>query len=251
MDRGLSGAVERNSEPLFVIAEKSSFFYLYENRIFTMVHKLSQQNSIANQFLAELRDVNIQKDRLRFRHNLERIGELLAYEMSKALPFKRLEVETPLGIAGTYVPSQPLVLAPILRAALPMHQGMLRHFDHAENAFVSAYRQHHKDGSFEINIEYLSCPNLNNKILVIIDPMLATGASMELALKELVKHGQPVQVHFATVIASPYGVERLERLFPHAQIWMAELDEELTAKSYIVPGLGDAGDLAFGPKLQD
>ena len=216
-----------------------------------MVHKLSQQNTIANQFLAELRDINIQKDRMRFRLNLERIGELLAYEISKSFPFERLEVETPMGIANTYVPSQPVVLAPILRAALPLHQGMLRFFDRAENAFISAYRQHHKDGSFEINLEYLSCPNLNNKILVIIDPMLATGASMELAYRELAKHGQPVQIHFATVIASPYGVERLERLFPQAQIWMAELDEELTAKSFIVPGLGDAGDLAFGPKLQD
>lgn len=216
-----------------------------------MVHILSQQNSIANQFLAELRDVNIQKDRLRFRHNLGRIGELLAYELSKTLPYQRLEVETPLGIANTYVTSQPIVLAPILRAALPMHEGMLRYFDRAENAFISAYRQHHKDGSFEINLEYLSCPNLGDKILVIIDPMLATGASMELAYKELVKHGQPVQVHFVTVIASPYGLERLERLFPQANVWMAELDEELTAKSFIVPGLGDAGDLAFGPKLQD
>jgi uracil phosphoribosyltransferase len=216
-----------------------------------MVYKLSQQHSIANQFLAELRDVNIQKDRMRFRANMERIGELLAYEISKSLPYQRKEVETPLGIANTYLCSQPLVLAPILRAALPVHQGMLRFFDKAENAFVSAYRQHHKDGSFEINLEYLSCPNLNGKILIVIDPMLATGASMELALRELMKHGQPVQVHFATIVASPYGLERLERIFPHAHIWMAELDEELTAKSFIVPGLGDAGDLAFGPKLQE
>lgn len=216
-----------------------------------MVHKLSQQHSIANQFLAELRDLNNQKDRMRFRFNLERLGEMLAYELSKTLPYERIEVETPLGIASTYLPSQPIVLAPILRAALPLHQGMLRIFDRAENAFVSAYRRHHKDGSFEINLEYLSCPDLHNKLLVVIDPMLATGASMELALKELMKHGHPVQVHFATVVASPYGLERLERLFPQAHIWMAELDEELTAKSYIVPGLGDAGDLAYGPKLQE
>ncbi|MCB9282464.1 MAG: uracil phosphoribosyltransferase [Lewinellaceae bacterium] len=216
-----------------------------------MVHELSQHHTIANRFLAELRDVNIQKDRQRFRFNMERIGEILAYEISKTLPFKRVEVETPLGVANTYVPSQNVVLAPILRAALPLHQGMLRIFDEAENAFISAYRHHHKDGSFEINLEYLSCPNLSNKILIVIDPMLATGSSMELALTELVKNGQPVQVHFATVIASPYGLERLERLFPNAHVWMAELDEELTAKSYIVPGLGDAGDLAFGPKLQD
>lgn len=216
-----------------------------------MVHKLSQQHTIANQFLAELRDNNIQKDRMRFRFNLERIGEMLAYEISKTLPYKRLEVETPLGVANTYVPSQSLVLAPILRAAIPVHQGMLRIFDHAENAFVSAYRRHHKDGSFEINMEYLSCPDLHNKILVVIDPMLATGASMELAVKELSKYGNPVQIHFATILASPYGLERLERLFPNAHIWMVELDEELTAKSFIVPGLGDAGDLAFGPKLQE
>jgi len=216
-----------------------------------MVYKLSQQHSIANQFLAELRDVNIQKDRMRFRANMERIGELLAYEISKTLPYERKNVETPLGIANTYLPAQSLVLAPILRAALPLHQGMLRFFDRAENAFISAYRQHHKDGSFEINLEYLSCPNLNGKILIVIDPMLATGASMELALRELMKHGQPVQVHFATIVASPYGLERLERIFPHAHIWMAELDEELTAKSFIVPGLGDAGDLAYGSKLQE
>jgi uracil phosphoribosyltransferase len=216
-----------------------------------MVHKLSKNHSIVNRFLSELRDVTIQKDRQRFRFNMERIGEILAYEISKTLPFKRAEVETPLGIANTYVPSQEVVLAPILRAALPLHQGMLRIFDQAENAFVSAYRRHHKDGSFEINLEYLSCPDLSNKILVIIDPMLATGSSMELSLKELSRHGHPVQVHFATVVASPYGLERLERLFPNAHIWMAELDEELTAKSFIVPGLGDAGDLAYGPKLQE
>ena len=216
-----------------------------------MVHKLSQHLTVANQFLAELRDAHTQKDRQRFRFNMERIGELLAYEISKTFPYKAIEVETPLGVAKTKVPSLPVVLAPILRAALPMHQGMLRFFDQSENAFVSAYRQHHKDGSFEINLEYLSCPELKGKILIIIDPMLATGSSMELALKELRKSGIPKQVHFATVIASPYGLERLERLFPQAHIWMAELDEELTAKSYIVPGLGDAGDLAFGSKLQE
>ena len=216
-----------------------------------MVHKLSKNHSIVNRFLSELRDVTIQKDRQRFRFNMERIGEILAYEISKTLPFKRIEVETPLGIANTYVPSQEVVLAPILRAALPLHQGMLRIFDQAENAFVSAYRRHHKDGSFEINLEYLSCPDLSNKVLVIIDPMLATGSSMELSLKELSRHGHPVQVHFVTVVASPYGLERLERLFPNAHIWMAELDEELTAKSFIVPGLGDAGDLSYGPKLQE
>ena len=216
-----------------------------------MVHKLSQHHTVANQFLAELRDVRIQNDRQRFRLNMERIGELLAYEISKTFTYKSTEVETPMGVAKTHVPSEQVVLAPILRAALPLHQGMLRIFDQAENAFVSAYRQHHKDGSFEINLEYLSCPNLENKNLIIIDPMLATGSSMELTLNELSKNGQPSQVHFATVIASPYGVERIERLFPKTHIWMAELDEELTAKSLIVPGLGDAGDLAFGSKLQE
>jgi uracil phosphoribosyltransferase len=216
-----------------------------------MIFNLSEQNSIANRFVAELRDVHIQKDRMRFRRNLERLGEVLAYEISKTLQYTTKDVETPLGIAQVQLPAQPIVLSTILRAGLPLHQGMLNVFDDASNAFISAYRLHHKDGTFEINLEYVSCPNIDDSVLIITDPMLATGASMSLAAKELHQHGQPAAVHFVTAIASSYGLEYIRRIFPQAYIWMGALDEELTAKSYIVPGLGDAGDLSYGPKLQD
>jgi uracil phosphoribosyltransferase len=216
-----------------------------------MIFNLSETNSIANRFIAEIRDVKIQNDRMRFRRNMERIGEVLAYEISKTLKYKEIEVETPLGIAKTYVPERPVVLATILRAGLPLHQGMLNYFDKSENAFISAYRKHHKDGSFEINLEYISCPNLQDRTLIIIDAMLATGSSMGLAAKELHEFGEPEHVHFATAVASTYGLNHIRRLFPKAAIWMGALDEELTAKSYIVPGLGDAGDLAYGAKIQE
>ncbi len=216
-----------------------------------MIFNLSEQRNIGNRFVAELRDVNLQKDRMRFRRNLERIGEVLAYEISKTLAYNDLEVETPLGIARTQKPADSIVLATILRAGLPLHQGMLNYFDEAGNAFVSAYRKHHKDGSFEINLEYISCPPLDNCVLILSDPMLATGASMGMAAKELFNYGKPRQLHFVTAIASTYGLEHLRRLFPHAHIWMGALDEELTAKSYIVPGLGDAGDLSYGAKMQE
>ncbi len=216
-----------------------------------MIVNLNENNSIANKFVAELRSVEIQRDRMRFRRNLERLGEILAYEISKKLDYHEVEVETPLGVAEVSVPSSRLVLATIMRAGLPMHQGMLNMFDDAENAFVSAYRMHHKDGSFEINLEYVSCPNLENSVLVLADPMLATGASIVTTLQELRQYGQPGQVHVATAIASQYGVEHVSRHFPEAHIWVGAIDEELTARSYIVPGLGDAGDLAYGEKLQE
>jgi len=216
-----------------------------------MLFNLSEQPTIGNQFLAELRDVNVQQDRLRFRRNMERIGELLAYELSKKLAYEEKEVETPLGVANILVPNQRLVLATILRAGLPLHQGLLNCFDKADNAFVSAYRRNHKDGSFEIEIEYISCPDLDGCVLIVSDPMLATGASMDLATRELLNHGEPQAIHFVTAIASTQGLEHVERVFPDANIWVGAVDEELTAKSYIVPGLGDAGDLGYGPKLQD
>ncbi|HMO39195.1 MAG TPA: uracil phosphoribosyltransferase [Saprospiraceae bacterium] len=216
-----------------------------------MIFNLSEQHSIANRFITELRSTQIQKDRMRFRRNLERLGEVMAYELSKKLQYQPTEVETPLGIADSAEPIQNLVLATILRAGLPMHQGMLHYFDDADNAFISAYRKHHKDGTFEINVEYVSCPDIEGKVLVIIDPMLATGASMALAAEAMLRYGQPESVHFVTAIASTYGVDYIRRLFPEAYIWMGALDEELTAKSYIVPGLGDAGDLSYGPKLQE
>ncbi|GAB5551456.1 MAG: uracil phosphoribosyltransferase [Saprospiraceae bacterium] len=216
-----------------------------------MIHNLSAQNSIANQFIAELRAVGIQQDRLRFRKNLERLGSIFAVEISKELNYEAKDIETPLGIANSQLPSDPIVLATILRAGLPLHQGLLNFFDGAENAFVSAYRKHHKDGSFEIDIEYVSCPSISDKVLIIADPMLATGASMQLATKAILNNGMPKQLHFVTAIASTEGVDHIKRHFPKAHLWVGAIDEELTAKSYIVPGLGDAGDLAFGEKLQD
>lgn len=216
-----------------------------------MILNLSEKNSIANRFTAELRDVNVQKDRMRFRRNLERLGEVLAVEISRKLHYQMTEVETPLGTAKINLPSQRIVLATILRAGIPMHQGMLRYFDDADNAFVSAYRRNHKDGSFEIAVEYVSCPNLDDCVLIVIDPMVATGASMKLAIDELKRFGTPAQIHVVAAIASSQGLDYVRRSVPGASFWLGAIDEELTAKSYIVPGLGDAGDLAFGPKLQD
>jgi uracil phosphoribosyltransferase len=211
-----------------------------------MIKYLSQSNSIASVFIRELRDANIQKDQSRFRKNLFRLGEIFAYEISKTLRYAVQEIETPLGYAKGAIPQDNIVLATILRAGLPMHYGMLNFFDDAESAFVSAFRKHHKDGTFEINLEYVNCPNLDGKTLIITDPMIATGSSMEAALKALLESGTPKEIHLVTVIASTYGLGYIKRILPGTHIWLGEEDEELTAKSYIVPGLGDAGDLAFG-----
>jgi len=216
-----------------------------------MIFNLSEHHSIANKFVAELRDVNIQKDRMRFRRNLERIGEVLAYEISKTLSYKTQDVETPLGIANIALPNQRVVLGTILRAGMPLHQGALNIFDGADNAFISAYRKHHKDGTFEINIEYVSCPNLDDCVLIICDPMLATGASMDLAIRSLQEYGKPKAIHVVTAVASTYGIEYIRRLNPNVKLWVGAQDEELTARSYIVPGLGDAGDLSYGSKIQE
>jgi len=216
-----------------------------------MIYNLSDQHSIANKFLAELRDQEVQKDSMRFRRNLERIGEIMAYEISKKMDFVEQATETPLGISTTHVPLDKVVLGTILRAGLPLHQGLLNYFDTAENAFISAYRQHHKDGSFEIKVEYISCPDLTEKTLIIADPMLATGASMSLTIKALKELGTPREIHAVIAIASTEGVRYLRRKHPDVQIWMGACDDELTAKSYIVPGLGDAGDLSFGEKVQE
>jgi len=216
-----------------------------------MTFLLEAKPSIANHYIAELRDLNIQKDRLRFRRNMERIGEILSYEISKTFEYEDTAVDTQLGTAHTSLARDRIVIATILRAGLSLHQGLLNYFDKADNAFISAYRKHHKDGSFEISLEYVSCPDLNDCILIISDPMLATGASMDVTLKELHQYGKPKAIHIVTAIAATTGLEYIERRYPSAQIWIGALDEELTAKSYIVPGLGDAGDLAYGPKLQD
>ncbi|MFM2014826.1 MAG: uracil phosphoribosyltransferase [Bacteroidota bacterium] len=216
-----------------------------------MVIDLSKNNSLLNHWVAELRDVNVQNDRMRFRRNIERIGEVAAYELSKTLQFKSVEVTTPLGIAPTQCLTEQPVLATILRAGLPLHQGMLNYFDKADNAFISAYRKHHPDGSFEISLEYLSCPNLNDRILILCDPMLATGASLVETIQAIQKTYTPSQIHIVVTIASQKGIEHVEKeLGADTPIWCAAIDPTLNDKSYIVPGLGDAGDLAFGTKMQ-
>jgi len=216
-----------------------------------MVIDLSKNNSLLNHWVAELRDVQVQNDRMRFRRNIERIGEVAAYELSKTMRFSTVNVTTPLGIAATPLLEQQPVLATILRAGLPLHQGMLNYFDKADNAFISAYRKHHPDGSFEISLEYLSCPDLNNRILILCDPMLATGASLVETIQAIMKTQTPAQIHIVVTIASQKGIEHVEKeLGADIPIWCAAIDPILNDKSYIVPGLGDAGDLAFGTKMQ-
>lgn len=215
-----------------------------------MIIKLSEQHSLVSNWVSELRDINIQTDRMRFRRNLERVGEVAAYEISKVLPFVEKEVQTPLGIAEHKVLEEQPVLATILRAGLPLHQGLLNYFDKADNAFISAYRKHHKDGSFEISLEYISCPDLENRVIIISDPMLATGSSLVKTIHFLKEEGNPREIHIVTAIACTVGIEYVKREEPSVTIWCGDIDEELTAKGYIVPGLGDAGDLAYGSKIQ-
>jgi uracil phosphoribosyltransferase len=214
-----------------------------------IIHNLALSNSIFNQFVSEIRNIEIQGDSMRFRRNLERMGEVFAYEISKTLEYTTVEVTTPLGLANVNIPAHQPVIGTILRAGLPLHQGILNYFDAAENAFISAYRKHHKDGSFDVQVEYLSSPDLEGKTLILTDPMLATGASMVLAYKGMLKKGIPAQTHIVAVIASTEGVDFVERNMPEdVHLWLGAIDEELTAQAYIVPGLGDAGDLAFGTK---
>lgn len=216
-----------------------------------MVRILSQQSSIFNQFIAEIRDVTVQHDSMRFRRNMERMGEIMAYEISKTLEYKTTQTTTPLGVAETsQLVSEP-VIGTILRAGLPVHLGLLNYFDKAGNAFISAYRRHHKDNTFDIHIEYISSPDLNDKTLILCDPMLATGASMVLAYKAILSRGTPKHVHIVSLISSQQGVDYVRANMPtqNFTIWCGAIDEELTAQSYIVPGLGDAGDLAFGEKI--
>ncbi len=216
-----------------------------------MVVNLSQQHSLISNWVSELRDITVQQDRLRFRINLERIAEAIAYEISKVLPFKEVETETPLGTATSKVLKEQPVLATILRAGLPMHNGLLNYFDKADNAFIAAYRKHEKDGTFEISLEYMSCPDLEDRILIISDPMLATGASLVKTIHFLKEEGRPKEIHIVAAIACTIGIEYVKREEPSVTIWCGDIDDELTAKSYIVPGLGDAGDLAFGVKSQN
>jgi len=215
-----------------------------------MINNLSKSNSLFNQFTAEIRNVHVQNDSMRFRRNLERMGEIFAYEISKSMNYEVTEITTPLGIASIPLIVQQPVLVTILRAGLPLHQGLLNYFDKAQNSFVSAYRKHHKDGTFEVEIEYLSSPDLTGKVVILSDPMLATGTSLVLAYKALLLKGIPSHIHIVCSIASAQGVEYVKRNLPaNSTIWCGAIDDELTAQSYIVPGLGDAGDLAFGEKL--
>jgi len=216
-----------------------------------MVHHLSEKHSLLSNWIAELRDVQIQKDRMRFRRNIERIGEVIAYEMSKHMAHKTVSTTTPLGTHASKVLMEQPVIATVLRAGLPMHQGMLNYFDKADNAFISAYRKHLPDGSFEISVEYLSCPDLNNRILIIADPMLATGASLVETIQAITKTQKPKEIHIAVAIASKKGIETVQAaLGMDTPIWCGDIDDVLNDKSYIVPGLGDAGDLAYGTKMQ-
>lgn len=215
-----------------------------------MVINLSEQHSLVSNWVSELRDVDIQTDRMRFRRNLERIGEVAAYEISKVMPFVEKEVQTPLGTATCKVLQVNPVLATILRAGLPLHQGLLNYFDLADNAFISAYRKHNQDGSFEISLDYISCPELEDRVVIVSDPMLATGSSLVKTIHYLKEEGRPREIHIVAAIACTVGIEYVKREEPSVTIWCGDIDDELTAKGYIVPGLGDAGDLAFGAKVQ-
>lgn len=215
-----------------------------------MVINLSAGHSLLSNWVSELRHTEIQTDRMRFRRNLERIGEVIAYEMSKEMEWEEKEIPTPLGVSVCKMLKNQPVLATILRAGVPLHQGLLNFFDKADNAFISAYRKHHRDGSFEINIEYVSCPDINGRVVIISDPMLATGASLVKTIQFLKAEGMPKEIHIVAAIACTIGIELVKREEPTVKIWCGAIDDELTAKGYIVPGLGDAGDLAFGPKIQ-
>lgn len=214
------------------------------------VINFAETPSIVNRYMMELRDVTIQHDPLRFRTNLDRIGQIMAYEISKRLEYKDTEIETPLGKCVCREPADKVVLATILRAGLPFHHGFLNYFDRAENAFVSAYRKYKEKGdSFDVLVEYLASPRLEGKTLIIVDPMLATGSSMELAYKALLHKGTPAKIHVASVIASARSIDYLKAHFPEdTTVWCGDIDAEVNAHSYIVPGLGDAGDLAYGVK---
>ena len=215
------------------------------------IHHLSEKNSVLNHFLGEIRDVNIQKDRLRFRRNIERIGEIMAYEISKELQYKNWAISTPLGVKNSNEINDKIVICSILRAGLTLHNGFLNYFDGAENGFISAYRFHpNNDDNFEIKVEYEAVSDINDSNLILVDPMLATGQSIVAVFNKLIAKGAPKEIHLAVVIAAPEGIKYLESLLPdNCHLWIASIDETLNEKNYIIPGLGDAGDLAFGTKL--
>ena len=216
------------------------------------VHELSRNNSIANKFISQLRDVLVQKDRMRFRRNIERLGEIMSYELSQELNYQKQAIETPLGTSKIAQPDNEIVICSILRAGLPLHQGILNYFDDAENSFISAYRHHpDNDENFEVLVEYMASPSLEGKTLILADPMLATGKSFANVLKAIAPMGKPAKIHLVSVIGSSEGIEFLKSEFPeNSKLWIATIDNELDKNGYIVPGLGDAGDLCYGQKLQ-
>ncbi|MFT5237405.1 MAG: uracil phosphoribosyltransferase [Flavobacteriaceae bacterium] len=216
-----------------------------------IIHNFERENTLLNKFTAELRDIKIQTDRMRFRRNIERIGEILAYELSKTLTYESRIIRTPLGEKSVSEPNNKLVLCSVLRAGLPLHTGLLNYFDTAENAFISAFRHHPDESdSFEIITDYLASPSIKDKTLVISDPMLATGKTLENILKAFKKHGLPRQIHIVAVIGSTQGIDYLKKRFPeNTHLWIASVDEDLNSRGYIIPGLGDAGDLSYGTKL--
>ena len=215
-----------------------------------MVNNLSEQHSLISNWVSELRDVTVQNDRLRFRRNLERIAEVIGYEISKQFETSEKIVKTPLGEHPSKVLKNQPVLATILRAGLAMHNGLLNYFDKADNAYLSAYRKHHPDGTFDICLEYISCPDLKDRVVIISDPMLATGSSLVKSIQHLKEIGNFKQIHIVCAIACKTGIEHVLKHIPDAIIWCGDIDNELTSKGYIVPGLGDAGDLAYGTKIQ-
>ena len=215
-----------------------------------MVHNLSKDHSLVSNWVSELRDINLQEDRQRFRRNLERIAEVIGYEISRELDTEEKEIKTPMGIAKAKVLKDQPVLATILRAGLAMHNGLLNYFDRADNAFLSAYRKHNLDGSFEIALEYMSCPPIDGRVVIVSDPMLATGASLIKAIQYLKDAGNIKKLHVVCAIAATNGIDALQQAEPEATIWCGDIDDKLSDKGYIIPGLGDAGDLAYGAKMQ-
>jgi len=215
------------------------------------IHYISEQNSILTHFLSQLRNVTIQKDSMRFRRNIERVGEIMAYEISKTLDFKPVEIQTPIATKSTYELKDKVVICSILRAGLALHQGFLNYFDDSENGFISAYRHHaYNDERFEIKVEYQAIPNITDKILLLVDPMLATGQSLVAVFEQLIATQKPKEIHIVAVIAAPEGIVHIQENLPnYCHLWIATLDDNLNDKKYIVPGLGDAGDLAYGNKL--
>ncbi len=230
----------------FLLKFQNCHFLIYQYYMFV----LTENNSLANHFLSELRDEQTQRDSMRFRRNLERLGEVFAYEISKTLSFQKKETLTQLGIKNTYHVSQDVVLVTILRAGLPLHQGLLNYFDKAENAFIGAYRgKHDEKEAFEIEMDYITSPDIHGKVLIISDPMLATGKSIEKAYHAMLRYGVPAKTHIVSAIASQRGVRFIKARLPQCRLWVGDIDEDMNSKSYIVPGLGDAGDLAFGGKV--